>query len=80
VESVAFRDHHAFDAEQVEALARRSASVDLVVCTLKDAVKLEGAWPAQAPTLWYLSQAVGIERGAAELDSRLRALAPTAPR
>lgn len=79
VESQAFPDHHAFSDEEVQAVARRADGADLVVCTLKDAVKLEGRWPAQAPVLWYLSQAVGIERGASVLDARLRALLPTAP-
>lgn len=79
VESQAFPDHHAFSEEEVQTVARRAEGADLVVCTLKDAVKLEGRWPAQAPALWYLSQAVGIERGASVLDARLRALLPTAP-
>lgn len=78
VESQAFPDHHAYLEGEVEAVARRAEGADLVVCTLKDAVKLEGRWPAQAPALWYLSQAVGIERGASELDARLRSLLPTA--
>ena len=79
VVSRAFRDHHAFTDEEISALARSADVADLVVCTLKDAVKLEGRWPAQAPPLWYLSQAVSVERGATELDRRLRALVPAGP-
>lgn len=79
VVSRAFRDHHAFTPAEIAALARTAESADLTVCTLKDAVKLEGRWPAQAPPLWYLSQAVSVERGATELDRRLRALVPAGP-
>ena len=79
VTSGAFPDHHPFTDDEVTALARRAGEAQLAVCTLKDAVKLEARWPRQAPALWYLSQAVSIERGGAELDARLRALAPTAP-
>lgn len=79
VTSRAFRDHHAFTDEDIRALAKSADEADLTVCTLKDAVKLEGRWPAQAPPLWYLSQAVSVERGAAELDRRLRALVAAGP-
>lgn len=80
VEAAAYPDHHAFTAEDAATLARRGAAVDVVVCTLKDAVKLEGRWPAQAPPLWYLSQAVRVERGGAELDALLgRSAAAGAP-
>jgi tetraacyldisaccharide 4'-kinase len=78
VSSGAFPDHHPFTDIEIAALARRAAESDLAVCTLKDAVKLEGRWPRQGPALWYLSQAVSIERGGAELDARLRGLAPAA--
>lgn len=74
VESHAFPDHHPFTDAEVGALVARAGRTDLAVCTLKDAVKLSGRWPRNGPALWYLSQAIGIERGAAELDSRLRAL------
>ncbi|MCE9602440.1 MAG: tetraacyldisaccharide 4'-kinase [Gemmatimonadetes bacterium] len=76
VTSAAFADHHAFSDADVTRLATRAASVDRVVCTLKDAVKLEGRWPRQGPALWYLSQAVTIERGAGELDLLLARSVP----
>jgi tetraacyldisaccharide 4'-kinase len=80
VESAAFPDHHAFSALEVDALARRAEGVDLAVCTLKDAVKLEGRWPRQAPPLWYLSQVVAVERGEAGFRARLaRLAAPSSP-
>lgn len=74
VESRAFPDHHPFSDADVAALVERATYADLAVCTLKDAVKLSSRWPRHGPALWYLSQAIGIERGAAELDTRLRAL------
>ena len=71
VTAAAFADHHAFTDADVSSLAALAAGADRVVCTLKDAVKLEGRWPRQGPALWYLSQAVRIERGAQELDHLL---------
>ncbi len=76
VESAAFADHHAFTDAEVGALAARAAATGMVVCTLKDAVKLEGRWPRQAPALWYLSQAVTIERGAGALEGLLARTVP----
>lgn len=76
IESAAFADHHAFTDADVGALAARAAASGLAVCTLKDAVKLEGRWPRQAPALWYLSQAVTIERGAGALEGLLARTVP----
>lgn len=76
VTEAAFPDHHAFTDADIASVAARAQSVDFVVCTLKDAVKLEGRWPAQAPPLWYLSQTVDVERGAATLDAALARLLP----
>lgn len=75
VTSAAFPDHHPFSDAEVTELAHRSEGAGMAVCTLKDAVKLEGRWPRQAPPLWYLSQAVTIERGGAWLDALLSRLA-----
>ena len=58
----AFRDHHAFTRADAEALAR-AAATSPVVCTLKDAVKLERDWPRGAGPLWYVSQRVEFDRG-----------------
>lgn len=77
VEPARYPDHHAFDADDVHALSRRGAGVDRVVCTLKDAVKLGPRWPAQAPPLWYLSQAVVVERGASVLREAIHRLVGT---
>lgn len=74
VQGAAYADHHAFTDADVTNLAARAASVDYVVCTLKDAVKLGPRWPRQAPRLWYLSQAVVLEDGARHLEDALRRL------
>jgi tetraacyldisaccharide 4'-kinase len=57
-----FRDHHAFTRADADRLARASAGAP-VVCTLKDAVKLEREWPRGAGPLWYVSQRVEFDRG-----------------
>jgi tetraacyldisaccharide 4'-kinase len=66
-----FADHHAFSRDDVAKLIRSSASVDMIVCTLKDAVKLALLWPADGPPLWYVSQTVSVESGAAQIDGVL---------
>jgi tetraacyldisaccharide 4'-kinase len=76
VESAAFPDHHAYSATDVAALVRRAGLTDLTICTLKDAVKLAPQWPRQAPGVWYLSQAVEVERGGALLREALQRLVP----
>jgi tetraacyldisaccharide 4'-kinase len=57
-----FRDHHAFTRADADRLARAAAGAP-VVCTLKDAVKLERQWPRGAGPLWYVSQRVEFDRG-----------------
>lgn len=74
VTQAAFPDHHAFDARDAAVLAERATDADFAVCTLKDAVKLGPLWPRFAPPLWYLSQAVVVERGAAPLLEALQRL------
>ncbi|MES2522200.1 MAG: tetraacyldisaccharide 4'-kinase [Gemmatimonadota bacterium] len=67
--AVRFADHYAYsdaDAARIAALAATAAGG--VVCTLKDAVKLQGVWPREAPPLWYVSQSVVVDRGAEALD------------
>ena len=63
-----FPDHHAFDAAEVERIARGFVPDDLIVCTLKDIVKLAPHWPRLAPPLWYVSQQVMVERGVGGLE------------
>jgi tetraacyldisaccharide 4'-kinase len=76
VTSAAFADHHPFTAQDAAELAARAQGVEAAVCTLKDAVKLGPLWPRGAPPLWYLSQAVVVERGEAQLREALRRLVP----
>lgn len=64
-----FADHHAFDRDEIAELATRGWGADLVVCTLKDAVKLEPRWPRAGPAVWYVSQRVVVERGGEILGS-----------
>lgn len=71
VVSAAFPDHHAFTAADAASLARRGDDAALVVCTLKDAVKLGPLWPRLASPLWYVSQRVVVERGGEVLDGLL---------
>ncbi len=79
VELAASRDHHAYSASEARELARRGAGFGLVVCTLKDAVKLGPLWPREGPPLWYLSQRVEVESGAGEMDRALTAIARQNP-
>jgi tetraacyldisaccharide 4'-kinase len=65
-----FRDHHGFTAADVATLAARVPAGGLVVCTLKDAVKLAALWPPSSP-LWYVSQRLVVEDGAEHLNELL---------
>ena len=67
-------DHHAFTGNDAAALASFGGDADLVVCTLKDAVKLAPLWPRVGLPLWYVSQAVTFERGEDEVRRVLTAL------
>jgi hypothetical protein len=51
----------------------------MVVCTLKDAVKLAPMWPAAAPPLLYVLQRLEVESGNAALERLLIQLTPTKP-
>jgi tetraacyldisaccharide 4'-kinase len=79
VDLAAERDHHAYSAADVGALTRRAEQCGMIVCTLKDAVKLGPAWPRAAPPLWYLSQRVVVESGTADLDGILATLGTQKP-
>jgi tetraacyldisaccharide 4'-kinase len=70
-----FPDHHAFAGPDVERIARGFRPDDVVICTLKDAVKLAPHWPRLAPPLWYVSQQVMVERGVGGLERVLDDLA-----
>lgn len=66
-----FPDHYSFSPRDATYLAAQSESSDFVVCTLKDAVKLETIWPAEAGSLWYVSQRLKIEDGQPHIDRLL---------
>ena len=67
----AFPDHHQFTASEARHLVAQSSTSDFVVCTLKDAVKLESVWPAEAGSLWYVSQRLRVEEGQSHIDRML---------
>jgi tetraacyldisaccharide 4'-kinase len=58
-----YPDHHRFRPSEIARFVRTIPSDGLALCTLKDAVKLAPLWPREAPTLWYVSQRVSVERG-----------------
>ena len=68
VRPVIFPDHHSFSDEEVHGIGSQFTPGDWIVCTLKDAVKLAPRWPRLAPTLWYVSQQVMVERGVGGLE------------
>lgn len=63
-----YADHHAFTTVDASRAARLADGTSGVICTLKDAVKLQALWPREAPPLWYVSQSVVVDRGAEALD------------
>ncbi len=71
VEEAVYADHHAYTAGDVTRLTQRAGKVDVVVCTLKDAVKLRGLWPRSGPVLWYVSQRVEPAGGSERLFGAL---------
>jgi tetraacyldisaccharide 4'-kinase len=78
VRPFSFPDHHAFTRAEACDLAAEAGSSDFVVCTLKDAVKLESLWPAEAGSLWYVSQRLRIEDGQEHIDRLLENLLSSA--
>jgi tetraacyldisaccharide 4'-kinase len=66
-----FPDHHQFTGREARGLAALASTSDFVVCTLKDAVKLESLWPAEAGSLWYVSQRLKVEEGQPHIDRML---------
>ena len=70
-----YPDHHHFSDEEIARFARSVPADGLAICTLKDAVKLADRWPREAPTLWYVSQHIIVERGVGGVDRILDDLA-----
>lgn len=75
-----YPDHHRFTAHEVERFASSVPADGLAVCTLKDAVKLAGCWPREAPPLWYVSQRISVERGVGGVEHVLDELTRTRDR
>ncbi len=67
-----FPDHHAFTDAEIASLAGAAPDGTVMVCTLKDAVKIAPGWPRAAPALWYVSQRVIIEDGMDQLAASIR--------
>lgn len=63
-----YPDHHRYGPGDAERLASRAGSGTVVVCTLKDAVKLAPLWPRVGPRLWYVSQRVVVQDGLEQLE------------
>ena len=72
VDAHVFPDHHAFTDAEVARLASAPQPDVVVLCTLKDAVKLAPRWPRAAPALWYVSQRVIVEDGFDQLSRSIR--------
>ena len=79
VEMMRFPDHHAYSTTEIADLVARGGDAKYVVCTLKDAVKLQDRWPRQGPALWYFSQRVEVEQGRDVIDEMLRRLLRARP-
>lgn len=74
----AFRDHHAFTDAEIDRLAADTPRSALVVCTLKDAVKLGDRWPGPS-RLWYVSQQLAVEEGAEDMHRLLERVLAARP-
>ena len=72
--AVSYRDHHHFEPDEIARFVRSIPADGLAICTLKDAVKLTPRWPREAPTLWYVSQRVSVERGVGGVEHILEEL------
>ncbi|HKN57583.1 MAG TPA: tetraacyldisaccharide 4'-kinase [Gemmatimonadaceae bacterium] len=79
VRPFSYPDHHAFTVEEASFLVTQASNSDFVVCTLKDAVKLEALWPAEAGSLWYVSQRLRIEEGQQHVDRLIEDLLSSSP-
>lgn len=68
-----FPDHHHFQSEDVRSIARQAEeqNADFVVCTMKDLVKIESAWPESACALLALVVDAQFENGESELMARI---------
>jgi len=70
VQLVAYQDHHPYEGEDIDRLVRAAAGAYVVV-TEKDAVKLRGRWPVDAPEPLVAGLAVRWERNGRALERAL---------
>lgn len=71
VQPAIYPDHHNFSEADIAKIVSEHDGIDWFVCTLKDAVKLSPHWPRLAPSLWYVSQHVMVERGVGGIERLL---------
>jgi len=79
VQLQAYQDHHAYDRADIARLVRGSAEADYVVVTEKDAVKLRGRWPDEAPEPLVAGLALQWERNGEAMEEALDELFDTFP-
>jgi tetraacyldisaccharide 4'-kinase len=73
VQLLVYQDHHPYSPEDLERLVRASVEADYVVVTEKDAVKLRGRWPREAPEPLVAALTVRWERNGRQLEQVLDA-------
>jgi tetraacyldisaccharide-1-P 4'-kinase len=73
VRVLALPDHHSYDARDVTRLLHVQETVDYVVVTEKDAVKLDALWPADAKEPLVASLEVTWEDGYLDVERVLNA-------
>lgn len=71
VQVATWKDHHAFQDEDVAWLAHAARRADHVVLTAKDAVKLRHRWPASVPEPLVATLSVTFEAGEDSLKGAL---------
>lgn len=74
VQVATWKDHHAFQDEDVAWLAHAARRADHVVITAKDAVKLRDRWPASVPEPLVAMLSIRFEGGEAELGDAIDTL------
>jgi tetraacyldisaccharide 4'-kinase len=73
VQLLGYQDHHPYSREDVERLVQAAVEADYVVVTEKDAVKLRGRWPPEAPEPLVAVLTVRWERNGRQLEQVLDA-------
>jgi len=79
VQLVAYQDHHDYGDDDLARLVQAAADADYVVITEKDAVKLRGRWPGDAPEPLIAGLAVRWERNGRAVEQALEAILARVP-